>query len=120
MATRLARGAHASRVVWTDLIYAPELNYLDELSPGLTPKLTSTSVNAQAALIRSGAGIGVLPCFIGEADPHLVRLRKADFSLRRSFYLVVHRDLRRVRRVSTFIDFLHELVASLKPRLLDE
>ncbi|HYZ48040.1 MAG TPA: LysR family transcriptional regulator [Sphingomonas sp.] len=103
-----------------DLIYAPELDYLNELAPGLRPTLTSTSVNAQAALIASGAGVGVLPCFIGDADPRLTRIRRKHFSLQRSFYLVVHRDLRRIRRVSLFVEWLQNMVTGLKPLLQGE
>jgi hypothetical protein len=36
--------------------------------------------------------VGVLPCFIGDADP-LVRVLPAH-AIRRSFWLVTHRDTR--------------------------
>lgn len=100
-----------------DLIYAPELHYLDEAAPGLTASLSSTSVNAQAALIRSGAGIGILPCFIGDADPGLERLLPDAIDIGRSFWLVVHRDLRGVARVKLFIEWLDGLIAELRPLL---
>lgn len=100
-----------------DLIYAPELHYLDEAAPGLKATLTSTSVNAQASIIRSGAGVGILPCFIGGSDPALVRLLPDAIDIRRSFWLVVHHDLRRVARVTMFIDWLDDLVGRLKPLL---
>jgi DNA-binding transcriptional LysR family regulator len=100
-----------------DLIYAPELHYLEEAAPGLSATLASTSVNAQAAMVRSGAGIGILPCFIGDADPGMARLLALSIDIRRTFWLVVHRDLRGVARVKLFIDWLDALIARMRPAL---
>lgn len=103
-----------------DLIYSPELRYLDEVADGLSASLTSTSVDAQATMIRSGAGIGILPCFIGDADDQLVRLLPDRIAIKRSFWLVVHRDLRGISRVSRFVDWLDALVLRLKPLIEGE
>jgi DNA-binding transcriptional LysR family regulator len=98
-----------------DLIYSPELRYLDDMGDGLVATLASTSVNAQATMIRTGAGIGILPCFIGDADDGLVRLLPERIDIRRSFWLVVHRDLRGISRVARFVDWLDALVVELRP-----
>ena len=81
-----------------ELIYAPELLYLDEIHPDLTISLRSSSINAQHQLIASGAGIGVLPCFIGNSDP---RLKPAlpEIQITRSFWLVTHKDTHQLARV---------------------
>jgi DNA-binding transcriptional LysR family regulator len=100
-----------------DLIYAPELNYLDEVTAGLTASLSSTSINAQATIVRSGVGAGILPCFIGESDSELKRVLTDRISIQRSFWIVVHRDLRRVARVQRFIDWLDGLIDTLHPVL---
>lgn len=96
-----------------NLIYAPELRYLAELDDRLEPEIRSSSITAQAWLIASGIGCGVLPCFIGDATPGLTRLLPRDVSILRTFWLVVHRDMRRVARVDAFIDWLRtEVVAA--------
>jgi DNA-binding transcriptional LysR family regulator len=100
-----------------DLIYAPELDYLSEAVPGLSATLSSTNVNGQAAMIRSGAGIGILPCFIGDADPAMRRLMADDIDIRRSFWLVIHKDLRGAARVKLFTAWLDELMAEMRPLL---
>ena len=100
-----------------DLIYAPELHYLEEAAPGLSASLASTSVNAQAAMVRSGAGVGILPCFIGDSDPAMARLLTNVIDIRRTFWLVMHRDLRGVARVKLFIDWLDDLIARMRPVL---
>jgi DNA-binding transcriptional LysR family regulator len=101
-----------------DLIYAPELRYLDDLPGEPFATLTSTSVNAQAQMIRSGAGIGILPCFIGDSDIGLTRHLAGDISIRRAFWLVVHRDMRSITRIRFFIDWLDKLVKTLEAVLI--
>lgn len=98
-----------------DLIYAPELRYLDDVPGNLTASLTSSSVNAQAQLVKSGAGIGILPCFLADGDPGLQRFLPDDVDIQRAFWLVVHRDMRGIARIRLFIAWLDDLVASLRP-----
>lgn len=94
----------------SDLIYAPELRYLDEVDPGLETRLSSTSIIAQARLIQSAAGIGILPCFIGGARPDLMRLLPNIIDIERNFWLVMHRDVQHMTRIRLFIDWLVNLV----------
>ncbi len=68
-------------------------------------------------MVRHGAGIGILPCFIGDLDRDLRRLLPDKIDIRRSFWLVVHRDMRSVARVRYFMDWLTALVANLQPLL---
>ena len=98
-----------------DLIYSPALRYLDDVAGELSASLTSTSVNAQAMMVRCGAGLGILPCFIGDADPGLVRLLRAEIDIRRAFWLVVHRDVRGIARVKAFVEWLDALMVGLQP-----
>lgn len=101
-----------------DLIYAPELRYLAEIDERLEPSLRSSSINAQAGLIARGAGVGILPCFIGDAMPGLVRVLAEEVAITRSFWLVVHRDVRRIARVEAFIAWLREEVAAAQGVLM--
>lgn len=100
-----------------DLLYAPELSYLTEIDPELEPRLRSTSINAQYRLVAAGAGVAVLPCFIGDSDASLARLLD-QVMVRRSFWLVTHADTRRARRIGAFTDWLGELVAARQAMLL--
>lgn len=95
-----------------DFIYAEELRYLGEVEADLEPALASSSINVQYGLTRFGSGIGVLPCFIGDQDPALVRVLDEKVAITRSFWVVVHRDVRRLARVAAFIDWLDTLVAA--------
>ena len=50
-----------------DLIFTPELDYLDEVSKGLRPRLQSSNLVAQLQATVAGAGICVLPHFMAVA-----------------------------------------------------
>lgn len=100
-----------------DLLYAPELRYLAEIEPNLSATLRSSSINAQHRMIAAGAGIGVLPCFIGDSDRALVPILP-DQRITRSFWLVTHKDTHNLARVRAFKDWLTALVARERGRLL--
>jgi DNA-binding transcriptional LysR family regulator len=102
-----------------DFVYAPELDYLDEIAPGLEARLRSTSINAQHRIAASGGGVAVLPCFIGDADPALIRVLPS-LRLLRSFWLATHEDTHTLPRVRTVTDWLIALAARCRARLMGE
>ena len=57
------------------------------------------------------AGIGVLPHFIARQMPGLDRVLASTVDIRRTFWLVVHRDARQLARVDAFINWLVDLAA---------
>lgn len=101
-----------------DFIYADELRYLDELRGDLKLAHSSSSINIQHTMIRAGMGIGVLPHFIGKQDTGLSPLFADELCIRRSFWVVVHSDLRQVSRIRAVSDWLSELVAAKRSLLL--
>ena len=88
-----------------DILYAPELDYLGEIEPGLRASVRSSSILAQRRMIAGGAGVGVLPCFLAAGDPALVRVR-LDQVIARAFWLALHRDVAPQPRIRAFIDWL--------------
>jgi DNA-binding transcriptional LysR family regulator len=100
-----------------DFIYAPELRYLDEISPGLQLRVRSSSINAQYRLAAAGAGVAVLPCFIGDADGELVPVLPR-INVTRSFWLVTHQDTRRLARIEAFVNWINEIVSTRRDRLI--
>lgn len=112
----LARGHRLVGYI-PDLLYAPELRYLAEIEADLSATVRSSSINAQHRMIAAGTGIGVLPCFIGDADKWLVPVLP-DHRITRSFWLVTHKDTHNLARVRAFKDWLTALVARERGRLL--
>jgi DNA-binding transcriptional LysR family regulator len=100
-----------------DILYAPELRYLDEIPGAPAPQLRSSSINAQHRMTEASAGIAVLPCFIGDADPALTRVLP-DIAIRRSFWLVTHEETRHFAPVAAFTDWLGALVAQHRAKLV--
>jgi DNA-binding transcriptional LysR family regulator len=90
-----------------DFIYAPELNYLSEAGFGREAAIRSSSITAQQQMIAAGAGVGILPCFMGDADARLVRVQP-ELTIRRTFWLAVHQDVSALPRVRGFVDWLVE------------
>lgn len=69
-------------------------------------RVRANRVALQLEAIRAGAGLGLLPCFVGDADPTLVRVSAPIADLTVDYWLLVHPDLKtvlRVRRVSDWI-----------------
>lgn len=100
-----------------DLLYDPSLRYLDEIHPGLAVSLRSSSINAQHRLLAAGAGVGVLPCFMGDADPALVAVLP-ERRVVRSFWLVTHRDTQNLARIRAGKDWLIDAVQRHRDLLL--
>jgi len=97
-----------------DQIYAPELRYLDEIGPGLTPALASSSINAQREMIAAGGGMGVLPCFLGDG---LVRLLPDQVRLTRRFWIATLREVAGTARVRAIRLWMKGLVEEEHGRL---
>ncbi|MFS8050763.1 LysR family transcriptional regulator [Rhizobium sp. BR 314] len=60
---------------------------------------------------RAGVGVAGLPCFLGEADPDLIRIDQGFPSFTRDIWLAVHRDLRQSRPIRAVMDFVINVVA---------
>lgn len=97
-----------------DLLYAPELRYLDEIRPGLKPTLASSSIRAQASIVAAGGGVGVLPCFLADG---LIRV-VPQVMLERRFWLSTHRDLQATARMRAVTAWLRDLVREARPTLM--
>jgi DNA-binding transcriptional LysR family regulator len=61
--------------------------------------------------ISAGTGRGVIPCYIGDAHPLLERLTAPIPELDATYWMIVHRDLRRSACVRAVIDWMKALFA---------
>ncbi|MDP1631498.1 MAG: LysR family transcriptional regulator [Caulobacter sp.] len=97
-----------------DLIYAPELRYMDEAHPSLRPSLSSSSINAQQKIIAAGGGIGILPCFLAG---DLVQVLP-EIVLTRRFWIGALREVAATARVRAVRDWLRDIAQANRDRLL--
>lgn len=98
-----------------DLIYTPELDYLDDIVKGLRAHVQSSSVVAQMNAAVAGAGIAVIHHFMAHDEPRLVPVLPDEVRLSRSFWLIVHSDLKDVARVRATVDFLVREAKASRP-----
>lgn len=101
-----------------DLIYTPEIDYLQEISASIVPRIRSASLVAQWHATAAGAGLCVLPCFMADGDERLVRVLPDEVLLRRTLWMIVHSDMRETARIQVTCDFLAEEVRRLRDRFL--
>ncbi|WDP92573.1 MAG: LysR family transcriptional regulator [Desulfobacter sp.] len=96
-----------------DLLFDNELNFMDEILPGLNVAFRSSTVMAQLAAVASGAGIGVIPFFMSADRDDLIPVL-SEICIERSYWLQVNPDSRQLARVRTAMDFLVAQVAADK------
>ena len=102
------------------LLFTEQLSYLKELNAEINPSFQSTSITSQYSAIKSGLGIGILPCFLAEQDASLVKLCVDDIKLVRSFYLVTHPESKRLSQVNTVWNYLKQLANDNVKRLMPQ
>lgn len=64
-------------------------------------------------LARTGLGIGLLPCGLGDSDPRLCRVLPDTPNIRFPVWLVAHRELHTSRRVRLVFDLLAKMLPGL-------
>jgi DNA-binding transcriptional LysR family regulator len=76
-----------------------------------------TDADAQIVAVRQGLGITTLPCFVGDADPLLVRAPGADLHLYGTLWLLTQGETRKTKRVRLFNEFASRRLAAYAPLL---
>lgn len=88
--------------------------------PQATVALRVGSPMSLLAAVRSGLGLGLLPCFVGALEPTLVRVPTRHEEPGWHLWVLSHPDLRRTARVRRFRDFvaatLKQKAALIAPR----
>lgn len=69
------------------------------------------------AAVRAGAGLAVLPSFIADRDPELVRCLEPPTDDGAELWLLTHERLRRTPRIRAVMDFLGERLARMAKQL---
>jgi DNA-binding transcriptional LysR family regulator len=93
-----------------DLIWTSELDYFVDISKSIVPRVKISNVITQMTAILGGIGLGVLPCFMANREPDLIRLLPKEIRIVRSYWLVIHSDVRDLVRVKAVADFIADRV----------
>ncbi|HEY6099949.1 MAG TPA: LysR family transcriptional regulator, partial [Anaeromyxobacter sp.] len=88
---------------------APQERWLARVAPDRRVVFRCNSTAALVEAAGAGVGVAVLPCFVADRDPGLVRLEGPE-PVAHELWLLVHGDLRRTPRVRAVIDWLDALI----------
>ena len=72
---------------------------------------------AHIVAVRQGLGIATLDCFVGDADPQLVRVPGTDLHLFGTLWLLTQGETRKTKRVRLFAAFISHRLAAYAPLL---
>ncbi|TDV11470.1 LysR family transcriptional regulator [Paraburkholderia caballeronis] len=111
---------HAFLSYVADLAFSHELLYLERTAPNVTASLCSTSVIAQYHAALQGSALAILPCFMAEPDPRLVRILPDEVVVTRRFWLCSREDLRKLRRITSLWDYLRAAADANRALLMGE
>ncbi len=95
----------------------PMEKLMERRASGATLAFRSNSMLARCVAVRDGMGVGLLPCFVADAERGLVRLGDVEPEASATLWILVHRDLRRNARVRTFVEYAHAELLRVKDRL---
>jgi DNA-binding transcriptional LysR family regulator len=98
--------------------YFRSMAWLAEKVGERRPRVRANRVSLQLEAVRAGAGLGLLPCFAGDADPALVRLSAPIADLVIDYWLISHPDLKTVARVRRVADWIRTVFRDARPALL--
>ena len=92
-----------------DHLYMPGQQWQVDLLEGLTPEVRTNNGVVFYHAIHEGHGVGVLPCFLGDKHPDLVRLTPILDDVIVDEWMLVHRDMRSLPRIRVVMDALVKL-----------
>ncbi|WP_119458262.1 LysR family transcriptional regulator [Rhodospirillaceae bacterium SYSU D60014] len=101
------------------LWFGPQKRWLDERL-ARPPRVRTNQATVALDAVRAGSGLAVLPCFMADDLPELVRLTDPITALTGREYLLIHRDVLREPAVRTVTDALTAVFARQRRRLAGE
>lgn len=92
---------------WTDKLRKPVGKIAREY-PRFTSKHKIVNSTLQTQACKNGLGIGILPCFIADIDPELVRIPPYTSEGKYDLWILSHPGLRKNAKIQTFVRFITE------------
>ena len=96
--------------------YIPDWGREGEVPTAEVPFRT-TDAGAQIVAVRQGLGMTELPCFVGDADPLLVRVPGTPLHMHGTLWLLTQGETRKTKRVRLFTEFVSRRLAAYGPLL---
>jgi len=98
-----------------ELSHLASARWLKDRGYWLRATLFANSLHTLALAVASGMGLGVLPCYLADRDPRLVRLGAPIDELSSDLWFLTHSELRHTARLRRLSDFLAREFHALRP-----
>jgi DNA-binding transcriptional LysR family regulator len=100
-----------------NLAHIPQARWMEKEVPLERVVMRVNTILGLAEAIEAGAGMSVLPCFIGDQAEGLARLSEPVSEIGAGLWLLTHPDLKQSARVRAFMDHAWEALARQRPLL---
>ncbi|MEL6177613.1 MAG: LysR family transcriptional regulator [Myxococcota bacterium] len=112
---------HAGELDWIsldeELAHLTVAQWLSRVVQSERVRLRVNSAQAMLEAIQYGFGVGILPCFLGDSLPDVIRLGEPQ-DIHAELWLLIHPHLRRSARVLTVYEELSQLLLEQRPLFL--
>lgn len=85
--------------------------------PSVRPGIRADSLVSMRELCAAGAGLAALPCYLGDSDVRLVRVRPPIAEMATALWVLTHPDLARTARVRLLMDHVSAALGRQRPLL---
>jgi DNA-binding transcriptional LysR family regulator len=103
-----------------NIISKAQLDHWRKILPNSVTNIRMSGIAMQTHAVAHGAGIGLLPSFIGTYDDRLLPVLRQDVTIKQSFWLAVREDVRHSRRIEVFVKWLVKQVQADRAFFRDE
>lgn len=86
------------------MLQVDDLDLATSFAPAMRESVTSTNVFVHVEATRASAGLGLLPCFMADRHPDLVRVLPDEVSIRLTYWLVTRPETLRRPEVAAVVD----------------
>jgi DNA-binding transcriptional LysR family regulator len=100
------------------MLQVDDLDVATRFAPAMRESVTSTNVFVHVEATRAAAGVGLLPCFMADRYPDLVRVLPETVSVRLTYWLVTRAETLRRPEVAAVVDALADQMAQQRDVLL--
>ena len=85
--------------------------WMSDVVPKARSVVQLDSLLAMREMCAAGAGLSALPCYLGDSDPRLRRVREPIKEMTTALWILTHPDLMRTARVRLFTQFMARALA---------
>ncbi|KPK13792.1 MAG: LysR family transcriptional regulator [Betaproteobacteria bacterium SG8_41] len=88
-----------------------------KLAGGESYPISVDDPNVTQQMLKQGAGLAILPCYLADPDPELERYADPVPEMDTELWFLLHRDLKRTERLRVFRDFVAQEIAEVRDLL---